>query len=95
MSSKKPVSRFREVVPVEKPKEEKHDPRFDERAGTLNNDLFKKSFGFIEEMKKNEKHLVLKQARKTRDPEKKAKLQRLLQQMVWCLMVDLYNRAPL
>ena len=70
------------MVPVEKIKEEQHDPRFDERAGNLNQDLFKKSFGFIEEIKKNEKSQVVKETRKTRDPEKKKKLQQLLQQMV-------------
>lgn len=85
MSSKKPVSRFREVVLTQKKKEEACDPRFDERAGKLNNDLFKKSFSFIEEMKEREKHLVLKESKKIHDPEKKEQLQRLLQQMVCSL----------
>lgn len=70
------------MVPVEKVKVEQHDPRFGERAGKLNQDLFKKSFSFIEEIKKDEKSLVIKETRKTRDPEKKKKLQQLLQQMV-------------
>lgn len=82
VSSKKPVPRFREVVPIPKQKAESSDPRFDERAGKFNDDLFKKSFGFIEEMKSNEKKLVVKESRKTRDPERKKQLQKLLQQMV-------------
>lgn len=82
ISSKKWVSQFKEVVHVQKKKEENHDPRFDERAGKLNSDLFKKSYSFIEEIKKNERHLVLKEEKKTKDPEKKMKLQRLIQKMV-------------
>jgi ribosomal RNA-processing protein 36 len=69
-------------VPTEKINKEQHDPRFDERAGKLNKDLFKKSFSFVEEIKKDEKSLVVKEAKKTKDPEKKEKLKRLLQQMV-------------
>ena len=82
VSSKKRVSKFREVVAIPKKNEEKCDPRFDERAGKLNKDLFKKSFHFIEEMKKTEKQAVLKESRKTRNPNRKRKLQRLLKQMV-------------
>lgn len=71
------------MVPIDKVKEQQYDPRFDERAGKLNNDMFKKSFSFIEEIKKNEKCLIVKETQKTHDPEKKKDLQRLLQQMVW------------
>ena len=69
-------------MPIPKKKEESCDPRFSETAGNFNNDLFKKSFGFVEEMKKNEKKLIQKEKRKTRNPERKHKLQKLLQQMV-------------
>ena len=82
ISSKKPVSRFREVVPIEKKQDESCDPRFDDRAGKFNDDLFKKSYSFIEEMKKNEKQLILKETKKSRNPGRRMKLQRLLQQIV-------------
>ncbi len=82
VSSKKRVPKFREIVPVPKKKEVVCDPRFDERAGKLNEDLFKKSFHFIEEMKKTEKQSVVKESKRTRNPDRKRKLQRLLQQMV-------------
>lgn len=33
------------------------DPRFDERSGTFNEDLFKKSYSFIEDVKEREKQV--------------------------------------
>ncbi len=69
-------------MPVTKQSEQKCDPRFDERAGNLNEDLFKKSFGFIEEMRQTEKKALLKESKKTRSKERKENLQRLLQHMV-------------
>ena len=81
VSSKKPMPRFREVVPVKKHGEIR-DPRFDERAGSFNESLFKKSYAFLGDMKKSEKHVVQKEARRARNPEKKAQLQTLIQQMV-------------
>ena len=80
LSSKKPVSTFREIVPI--PKKTLCDPRFDERAGSFNEDLFKKSYTFIGEMKKNEKLQVQKELRKTKKPGKKKKLEVLLQKIV-------------
>lgn len=60
----------------------KRDPRFDDRAGNFNEDLFKKSFSFIEEMKKNEKELVIKEVKKTRNPERKNDLKKYIQKIV-------------
>ena len=83
MSSKKPVSRFREVIAVNREqKEQLRDPRFDERAGNFNEDLFKKSYSFLEDMRSEEKQLVEREARRTKEPERKTQLQQLLQQMV-------------
>ena len=83
MSSKRPVSRFREVVPVVKDKlSETRDPRFEETAGKLNSDLFKKSYAFVDELKKKEKQLIKREVHKTKSAGKKAKLQKLLLQMV-------------
>jgi len=58
------------------------DPRFDERTGSFNEGLFKKSYAFLDEMKRSEKQLVQREAKKARNPEKRAKLQTLIQQMV-------------
>ena len=83
MSSKRPVSRFREVVPVAKDRQrEIRDPRFEETAGQLNSDLFKKSYAFVDELKKKEKQLIEREVHKTRSAGKKAQLQKLLLQMV-------------
>ena len=68
MSSKCPVSRFREVVPVAKGKQRViRDPQFEEMAGHLNPDLFKKSYAFVDELKKKEK--AVDQERSAQDKE--------------------------
>lgn len=83
MSSKRPVPRFREVVSVPKDSgKEIRDPRFEEAAGKLNPDLFKKSYAFVDDLKKQERQLVQKELRKAKGSEKKARLQHLLLQMV-------------
>lgn len=61
---------------------EVRDPRFDERAGSFNESLFKKSYAFLDNVKKSEKRVVQKEARRARNPEKRAQLQTLVQQMV-------------
>ena len=49
MTSKRAVGRFKQVVDVKK---KKHmDPRFDSMCGRLNEDLFSKSFAFVDEYK--------------------------------------------
>ena len=75
------MPRFREVVPVKKHGEIR-DPRFDERAGSFNESLFKKSYAFLDNMKRSEKQVVQKEARRARNPEKRAQLRTLIQQMV-------------
>ncbi|XP_019851811.1 PREDICTED: ribosomal RNA processing protein 36 homolog isoform X1 [Amphimedon queenslandica] len=80
MSSKKHVSRFKQVIQVPK-KEKRMDPRFDERCGHLNLDLFSKSFSFLEDVKKQERAQMETEARKTKDPLKKKKLETCLQKM--------------
>lgn len=75
-------------MPIQKKKEKNADPRFDERAGKFNDDLFKKSFSFINEMKKQEKEAIVKKVKKIKNPEEKHKLKRVLQQMV-CVCVQL------
>uniref|UniRef100_A0A1X7TD58 rRNA biogenesis protein RRP36 n=1 Tax=Amphimedon queenslandica TaxID=400682 RepID=A0A1X7TD58_AMPQE len=58
------------------------DPRFDERCGHLNLDLFSKSFSFLEDVKKQERAQMETEARKTKDPLKKKKLETFLQKML-------------
>ena len=83
------------MVPVVKEgKKEIRDPRFDETAGQLNQDLFKKSYAFMDDIKKREKQLVEREARKTRSAGKKAKLQQLLVQMV-CYIPQLIHTRHL
>ena len=92
MSSKCPVSRFREVVPVAKDRQrEIRDPRFEETAGQLNSDLFKKSYAFVDELKKKEKRLIEREVHKTRSAGKKAQLQKLLLQMVLLSRFEVLN----
>eukprot|EP00794_Sanderia_malayensis_P020097 gene20097-22067_t len=79
MSSKKRVSRFRRVV-MAKGKATR-DPRFDDLSGNLNEELFKKSYGFLEGMKKKEKKAIQQQMKKEKNLEKKAALRKLLQRM--------------
>lgn len=79
-SSKKPVSQFREAVELKK-KEQRLDPRFDEEIGTLNKEMFKKAYGFLDDIQQREKLLLQKTAKKTRNPNTKERAQRLLQRM--------------
>ncbi|KAL8498349.1 hypothetical protein ACS0TY_021609 [Phlomoides rotata] len=68
MSSKKPVSRFREVIQV--PKKMVRDPRFESLCGELDVDGFKKRYNFIyENTLPAEKAELKKQLKNTKDPE--------------------------
>ncbi|KAL0557119.1 hypothetical protein IC582_005637 [Cucumis melo] len=77
VSSRKPVSRFREVIQA--PKHMVRDPRFESLSGTLDVDGFKKRYSFIYE--KNlpaEKEELKKQLRKTNDPNVAEELKKQL-----------------
>ncbi|XP_065833516.1 ribosomal RNA processing protein 36 homolog [Oscarella lobularis] len=79
MSSKKPVRKLREIVVVGK--KVKRDPRFDDRSGHLNPDLFRKSYAFVEDQKEKEKKLIKRQIKRTKSVGKKEKLSSLLQKV--------------
>ena len=49
VTSKRPVGRFREALQIRK--KVTRDPRFDSASGKLNEDLFKKSYAFLDEYK--------------------------------------------
>lgn len=53
MSSKIPVSRFRQVVAPQR-KAPARDPRFDSLSGIYNPGLYKKAYGFLDEMREEE-----------------------------------------
>ncbi|KAL9954353.1 hypothetical protein ACROYT_G041878 [Oculina patagonica] len=79
MSSKKPVSRLRQVIPVKK--RMSRDPRFDELSGTFNQEKFDKAYSFLGEIKANEKKQLQKELQKTKQPERKQQLDSLLKRM--------------
>ncbi|XP_016459513.1 uncharacterized protein LOC107783063 [Nicotiana tabacum] len=73
MSSKKPVSRFREIIQV--PKKVTRDPRFESLCGQLDEDGFKKRYNFLyEDDLPAEKEDLKKQMRKSNDPEEISEL---------------------
>jgi hypothetical protein len=57
ITSKRAVGRFRQVVEVKKRKS--HDPRFESMSGKLNEDLFAKSYAFLDEYKVRDIWLTL------------------------------------
>ncbi|KAI8048374.1 hypothetical protein BDF22DRAFT_658346 [Syncephalis plumigaleata] len=79
MSSKKPVTRFRQVV--ESTKKKSRDPRFDRLSGHFNEDLFQKAYGFIDEYRQSELQQMKQQLKKTKKPEMTAELQREIKRM--------------
>ncbi|CAO3635168.1 unnamed protein product [Cunninghamella echinulata] len=70
ISSKKKVSRFREVVETASTKK-RRDPRFDKLSGKLNQDLFEKSYGFIKDYKQSEKEQLQQRLAKTKNIEER------------------------
>ncbi|KAI8323049.1 DUF947-domain-containing protein [Martensiomyces pterosporus] len=75
VSSKRPVSRFRQVVDA--PKAQSRDPRFDSLSGNLNEDLFEKSYAFLEKQQHEEIELLKGQAKKLKEknPEEARRIQ--------------------
>lgn len=79
LSSKKPVPRLRQVIPVKK--RMARDPRFDELSGTFNQEMFDKAYSFLDDVKANEKKKLQKELQKTKQPERKQQLESLLKRM--------------
>ncbi|RCH85393.1 rRNA bioproteinsis protein rrp36 [Rhizopus azygosporus] len=80
MSSKRAVTRLRTVVPLQA--EKRRDPRFDKLSGHFNQDLFEKSYGFLEEYRKSEIDMLKERIKKERDPETAENLKMMLTKMV-------------
>lgn len=79
ISSKKPVSRFREVVQVKKyiPR----DPRFDSLCGTYDQRKFKRNYGFINEIKENDIKELKKELTESKDPKRIKQIKYLIQRL--------------
>ncbi|KAI8991596.1 hypothetical protein BDF20DRAFT_845435 [Mycotypha africana] len=80
VSSKRAVSRFREVVPLQA--EKRRDPRFDKLSGHFNKDLFEKSYGFLKDYKNSEMEMLKQRLKKEKNPEKQEEMKHLLQKMM-------------
>lgn len=76
VSSKKAVSRRREVVPVAK--REVRDPRFEPAAGRVDSTKFDKAYGFINEYRQDEAKGLREAIKKSRDAGEKEELKRAL-----------------
>ncbi|ROT40822.1 DUF947-domain-containing protein [Sodiomyces alkalinus F11] len=83
MSSKRPVSRKREVIAV--PKLEARDPRFDPLisggGAGFNEAKAKKAYAFLDEYRDSEMTTLRAEIKKTKDPAEKEKMKRLLGSM--------------
>lgn len=79
MSSKKPVPFLRQVVSGKKATQ--RDPRFDDLSGEYKADIFEKTYKFINDIKHQEKKVVQKKLKKTKNERQKDKLQFLLKRM--------------
>ncbi|OAD67881.1 hypothetical protein PHYBLDRAFT_118022, partial [Phycomyces blakesleeanus NRRL 1555(-)] len=80
MSSKRAVGRFREVVPIAA--EKRRDPRFDKMSGQFNQELFEKSYDFLDDYKQNEQAMLRDRIKKEKDPDTRAELESALIRMV-------------
>ncbi|XP_032231357.2 ribosomal RNA processing protein 36 homolog isoform X2 [Nematostella vectensis] len=79
LSSKQRVPKLRKVVQVKK--KMGRDPRFDDLSGKFNEDLFRKSYSFVNDIRVEEKKSVEKELKKTKNAEKRKNLHDLLKVM--------------
>ena len=79
MSSKKPVSVFREVIPVKKTAP--RDPRFDSLCGNFNEKAFKASYNFLSKYRSEELKQLREEFKSTSDSERKSQIKYLIQRM--------------
>ncbi|KAJ2665312.1 rRNA biogenesis protein rrp36 [Coemansia sp. RSA 1200] len=81
MSSKRPVGRFRQVVDIAKTNT--RDPRFDGLSGNFNEDLYEKTYAFLDEKQKEEMDVLEKQAQKLKssNPDEARKIKMVLGSM--------------
>ncbi|XP_029671740.1 ribosomal RNA processing protein 36 homolog isoform X2 [Formica exsecta] len=77
ISAKKPVSRFRELVSVKKVVV--RDPRFDSLCGTFDEKVFKHSYAFINDLRKNDLETLKNELKEATDPKTIKKIKYLIQ----------------
>lgn len=80
MSSKRPFAGVIEAHSTRKciPR----DPRFDPLCGTFNEEIFKKSYKFVNKIKLDEREALKNELKDTDDPKKQKKIKYLLQRLV-------------
>ena len=77
VTSKRPVTRFQQVVEV--PKRQVRDPRFSSLSGEFNQDLFEKSYAFLGEVREAEMATLKKQIQTSKDDVERARLVKTMQ----------------
>ncbi|OMJ12808.1 rRNA biogenesis protein RRP36 [Smittium culicis] len=94
MSSKRPVSRFRAVVPVKSDKP--YDPRFDKATGHFNKDLFEKSYSFLNDYRASEVEEIQNKISKlkNKDTQKVEEYESMLKQIKSKMLTDV-NKTKL
>ncbi|KAK1729877.1 uncharacterized protein BDZ83DRAFT_716043 [Colletotrichum acutatum] len=78
-SSKKPVSRRREIIAV--PKMEVRDPRFDPMSGPVDESKARRAYAFLDDYRKDEMKQLRAEIKKTKDADKKEEIKRMLLSM--------------
>jgi len=76
VTSKRPVSRFRNIYGDQKLTKERFDPRFEERCGEYDDFIFGQSYGFVKDIRSEEKNILKKEMQKLKgkNPEKAAQI---------------------
>ncbi|GMF37167.1 unnamed protein product [Phytophthora lilii] len=87
LSSKRTVGRFRQVVEVKKRRA--LDPRFEAQSGRLNEDLFAKSYAFLDDYKQRELQEPKQQLKKTKRVTRKEELK-----VSWLRLADCPSSWP-
>ncbi|CAK9838068.1 rRNA processing protein Rrp36 [Schizosaccharomyces pombe] len=80
LSSKKPVSRFREVI--SEPKKFTRDPRFDSLSGNLSKDKVKKNYGFLNEYRVSEIQQLRDELKICKDQERAESIRQTLKSLL-------------
>uniref|UniRef100_A0A915C9D0 rRNA biogenesis protein RRP36 n=1 Tax=Parascaris univalens TaxID=6257 RepID=A0A915C9D0_PARUN len=83
ISSKHPVSKFRNVYANERIEKTRFDPRFDERCGPYDEYIHRTNYAFLNEMRQNEKKMLEKEIQKSKreDPERAQRAKEILRRM--------------
>lgn len=80
-SSKRKFSQGKPRVVVKSNKPSVRDPRFSDLSGQYNEELFEKSYSFVQEIKDKEYDSVKKRLKKTKDTDKRDELVKLKQKL--------------